>query len=82
MKKIYSLLVFFCVALANGQNPADIDPGYNNAPIAINQFYNENSILKIQAQADGIDVSNLRSGNYFIQIHSNKGISTSKFIKL
>lgn len=28
-----------------------------------------------------IEVSSLRSGNYFIQIYSNKGIVTSKFIK-
>ena len=29
-----------------------------------------------------IEVANLRSGNYIIQIHSNKGVLTSKFIKL
>lgn len=53
MKKFYLLLVFFCTALSYAQNPADLDSGFNRAPIAINQFYNENNIVKIQAQSDG-----------------------------
>lgn len=53
MKKIYSLLVLFSITLAYAQNPADLDPGFNNAPIALNQYYNEATVLKIQAQADG-----------------------------
>jgi uncharacterized repeat protein (TIGR01451 family) len=47
------------------------------------KFYNilGQLVLDVLHPQESIDVSNLKTGNYFIKVHSDKGMSTSKFIK-
>jgi Leucine-rich repeat (LRR) protein len=47
------------------------------------QIYNLSGQLLVERKGhiQAVDVSNLDSGTYFVRIHSDKGMSTSKFIK-
>ena len=75
MKELYALiLVVFLTQLSFVQVINFPDAVFKSKLLATSATSNT-------AQSKSIDVSSLKSENYFIKIQSDKGISHSKFIK-